>query len=207
MYSPPAFAETDPELLHAIMRENGFAMLVSAMPDGPLITHLPVLVNDKGTAIEGHMAKANPHWRALREEPRATVVFSGPHAYVSPSWYETAPAVPTWNFFAVHAHCRATVIEDRAVLEATLARLVAEYEANQDAPWRFESQPDEFRAAKLKGIVGFRLEIDWLEGKLKLSQDRPAADAGRVAETLARGDSDAERETAAAMRRLGGREI
>lgn len=205
MFTPPAFEESDPDILHGLMRENSFALLVSNARDGPLLSHLPVILDrpDDGPAtLYGHMARANPHWRALERQPRAVVVFSGPHAYVSPSWYASAPAVPTWNYLAVHAHGNASLVVDPAELDALLARMVKTFEDGRDAPWRYESLPEDYRFRQIGAIVGFRLPIDRLEGKLKLSQNRPAGDAARVAAALAAGASSAERETAAAMRRF-----
>lgn len=216
MYTPPAFAESGPETLHALMRENSFAILVSATADGPLITHLPLLLDPdeaENGVLWGHMARANPHWKAMETEPAAVAVFSGPHAYVSPRWYETQPSVPTWNYVAVHVRGRVETIHDAAALEPLVEKMTAEYEAG-DGAWHFADTPEDFRQRQLKGIVGFRMTIDRLEGKLKLSQNRPPADAERVAAALdwkagegreaLEGREGAEsRATAAAMRRFG----
>jgi transcriptional regulator len=204
MYIPPAFAETDRDTLRDLMREHPFALLISQSADAPLVTHLP-LVLDTGAAgngvLYGHMARANPHWRALEDDPAVVAVFSGPHAYVSPSWYENHPAVPTWNYVAVHAHGRAETIHDPDALAPLLERMVAEFETG-DGAWRFEDQPADFRQRQMKGIVGFRIAIERLEGKIKLSQNRPA-EAVRVAAALdARQDAESHA-TAAAMRRFG----
>lgn len=209
MYTPPAFAETDRETLHALMRENSFAVLMSTTADGPIVTHLPLVLEAEGAGeagngvLWGHMARANPHWRAMAERSGALAVFSGPHAYISPSWYETQPSVPTWNYVAVHAHGRVEIIEDPPALDRLVGKMTEIYEAGNAAPWRFDDQPEDFRRRQLKGIVGFRLPIDRLEGKLKLSQNRPPADADRVVAALERRDDAESRATAAAMRRFG----
>lgn len=204
MYMPPAFAETDRQILHELMRENAFALLTSSTADGVVATHLPVVLETGGDGPDtlcGHMAKANPHWRALDANPRALIVFWGPHAYVSPSWYEAGPAVPTWNYAAVHAYGEVSLVTDAAALDAIVAGLTATYEGDGPSAWRYDSLPADYKTRQIKGIVGFRMKIERLEGKLKLSQNRPQGDAERVAEALAASPDAAARDTAAAMRR------
>ena len=205
MYIPPLHKEDDPAILHEIMRENGFAILMTAGDVEPIATHLPMTleIDTQGQAfLCGHMARANQHLDLLARNSGALAVFSGPHAYVSPSWYETSPAVPTWNYVAVHAYGNVSLIEEPAELEAMMADMVGQYEGGSEATWRMEDLPDDFMARKLKGIVGLRMKIARLEGKLKLSQNQTAADAARVAEALAAG-SPADQATAHAMRRYG----
>lgn len=206
MYTPPDFAEDDPRILHDLMRENPFALLTSNTPDGLVATHLPVVLETNGegpTTLCGHMAKANPHWRALEANPHALIVFSGPHAYVSPSWYQAGPAVPTWNYAAVHAYGQVSLVTDQEVLDAMVGELTEIHEGDGPLAWRYDSLPDDYRARRVKGIVGFRMEIDRMEGKLKLSQNRPAGDAERVAAALEASADASARDTAAAMRRYG----
>lgn len=204
MYTPPAFAEDDPETLHGVMREHPFVVLISQSEDGPMATHLPLLLKPGAEAngvLWGHVARANPHWQALERDPAALAVFWGPHAYVSPAWYANQPSVPTWNYVTVHAHGRVETIHEQAALEPLVAELTAEFEG--DDGWRFADLPDDFRQRQLKGIVGIRLVIDRLEGKLKLSQNRPPGDADRVVAALDARDDAESRATAAAMRRFG----
>ena len=204
MYIPPRFA--DPETLHGIMREYGFALLISTGHDEPFATHLPLALEIDGDGeamLCGHMAKANQHLDILAGNPNALAVFWGPHAYVSPSWYETTPAVPTWNYVAVHAYGIVSLVDDPAETEPMLTDLVHQDEDGRETPWRMEDLPADYRAGQLKGIVGFRMKINRLEGKLKLSQNRPAVDAMRVAEALANGSSAGDHATAQAMRRYG----
>ncbi len=206
MYVPTAFAENDPAALHQIMRDNGFALLVSGAADGPTASHLPITVEigrDGAATLVGHMARANPHWKALEADPRAMVVFSGPHAYVSPSWYGsgTGPAVPTWNYVAVHAYGRARIVESLPALEEMMERLVAIYEDGRRPEWQLDSLPEDFREGRLKGIVGFVIPVDRLEGKLKLSQNRPKGDVERVARAIENDRGAGGREAAAAIRK------
>ncbi len=206
MYVPTAFAENDPAALHEIMRENGFALLVSGTANGPTASHLPITVEiggDGAATLVGHMARANPHWKALEADPRAMVVFSGPHAYVSPSWYGsgTGPAVPTWNYVAVHAYGRARLIESAAALEEMMERLVAIYEDGRRPKWQMASLPEDYKDGRLNGIVGFEIPVDRLEGKLKLSQNRPQGDVERIARAIEKEAGPGAREAAAAMRK------
>lgn len=204
MYIARHFMEDDPETLHEIMRENGFALLVSSGGDEPMATHLPLTLDTDGAVtLCGHMAKANHHLEILARNSNAMAVFWGPHAYVSPSWYETGPAVPTWNYVAVHAYGNVSLVDDPAELEAMVSDMVHEYEDERETPWRMEDLPEDFRARQLNGIVGFRMKIDRLEGKLKLSQNRPAADGARVANALMKSPSAGDHAAAHAMQRYG----
>ena len=187
MYTPPAFREDDLQTIHALMRDNSFAILVTQQDGVPLATHLPFMLDTErgpyGTLV-AHMARANTQWHTFAEAHEALVIFQGPHAYVTPSWYDPGLNVPTWNYAAVHAYGVPRVIEDEAALYAMLSRLTATHEANFELPWLFEMGADDFRG-KLKGIVGFEMEITRLEGKMKLSQNRSQADQARVAAALA----------------------
>lgn len=193
MYVPAAFAETDPVKLHGFMRGNSFAVLTSPGEGGLVASHLPLLLDADADAgpngrLLGHMARANPQWRDVRGEVMA--VFSGPHAYVSPSWYGEAGTVPTWNYVVVHAYGTFHVVEDREGVLGILRRSVLAYEGSRPEPWPFdESEPHV--ETMLRAIVGFRIEVTRLEGKWKLSQNHPEARRRRVAEALeARPDRD-----------------
>jgi transcriptional regulator len=136
------------------------------------------------------MARANPQWRDLRGEVMA--IFSGPHAYVSPSWYEEEGTVPTWNYIAVHAYGSLQVIEDRASLLDILRRSASTYEGTRPEPWSFDESASHVETM-LKAIVGFRIEITRLEGKWKLSQNHSEGRRRRVIRALeARHDEDSQ---------------
>ncbi|MCW8129187.1 MAG: FMN-binding negative transcriptional regulator [Planctomycetota bacterium] len=186
MYVPKHFAEEDPAVLHALMRENAFATLVTVENGMPFATHLPVLFDPhagpRGT-LRGHIAKANPQARHLARGEEALVLFQGPHAYVSPSWYRPGVSVPTWNYEAVHAYGRVTPVQDEAELLAMLRDLVAVYEAGFETPWVYPEDEPRHRAL-LAGIAGFRIECTRLEGKRKLNQNRPAEDRAGVVAAL-----------------------
>jgi transcriptional regulator len=191
MYVPAAFAETDPAKLHEFMRRNSFAVLTSNGEGGLVGSHLPLLLDpDAGPHghLLGHMARANPQWRKVEGEVMA--VFSGPHAYVSPSWYEEGGTVPTWNYVAVHAYGTFHVVEDREALLDILRRSVTAYESSRPAPWTFDESAPHVEKM-LKAIVGFRIEITRLEGKWKLSQNHPEGRRRKVVRALAeRPDQD-----------------
>jgi transcriptional regulator len=208
MYTPPAFREDDLAKLHALIRENSFAILATQEDGAPLATHLPLLLDAErgpyGTLL-GHMSRANSQWRAFVEGQQALAIFQGPHAYVSPSWYKPeAGNVPTWNYAAVHAYGVPRVIEDEARLAALLHASVDTYEAGFERPWKLAMPPDLFRS-KIKGIVAFEMEITRLEGKLKLSQNRPETDQENVARILSQSQDATTAQAGALMQQQQGR--
>lgn len=202
MYVPAAFAVSGRAALHALIEAHAFATLVSVGPDGPVATHLPVLLDRErgpnGTLV-AHLARANPHAALLDREALAIVL--GPHAYVSPAWYAAHPAVPTWNYAAVHAYGRARRIDDPAELYAIVRRLVEVYEGGRAQPWSMDGLPPEYTEGMLKGIVGIEMPIARLEGKHKLSQNRGAEDRRNVVAALAASDRDDDRALADYMAR------
>ncbi len=193
MYVPSAFAETDPCKLHNFMRYHSFAVLTSHDGAGLVASHLPLLLApDAGThgQLLGHMACANPQWRRVEGEVMA--VFSEPHAYVSPTWYEEPGTVPTWNYIAVHAYGTFHLVEDCDALLDILQQSVVTYESSQAMPWAFNPSAPGIETM-LKAIVGFRIEITRLEGKWKLSQNHTEARRHRVIDALAaRPDEDSQ---------------
>ena len=203
MYVPKHFEVTDTAWCHALMRAQSFATMITADDAGaPFATHLPILVDERrgplGT-LRGHVARANPHWRHLAAGRPTLVVFSGAHAYVSPSWYATHPAVPTWNYVAVHASGTGALVEDAEQVRTLLADLVHVYEAPGPEAWSFEALPADYVAGMQRGIVAFEIPIARLEGKAKLSQNRDAVDRGRTREALAASDDPVARAVAALM--------
>jgi transcriptional regulator len=203
VYVPKHFEVTDTAWCHALMRAQSFALMITADDTGaPFATHLPILVDERrgplGT-LRGHVARANPHWRHLAAGRPTLVVFSGAHAYVSPSWYATHPAVPTWNYVAVHASGTGALVEDAEQVRALLADLVHVYESPGPEAWSFEALPADYVAGMQRGIVAFEIPIARLEGKAKLSQNRDAVDRGRTREALAASDDPVARAVAALM--------
>lgn len=206
MYTPRFNQVTDRSLLLEAMRSYSFAVLFGgaseAGPGTPVATHLPLVVKDEGDngLLEGHFAKANPHWKALAGQ-ETLVVFPGPHSYVSPTLYGDALSVPTWNYIAVHAYGAVQLVEDDAGKEALLRGLIEAHEPAYLAHW--EGLPQGFRTTMLAGIVGFRIPISRIDGKFKLSQNRPETDQRNVRIAHGAGTPD-QRELAAWMERLGG---
>jgi transcriptional regulator len=203
MYTPPAFRVDDPEALLPLMRAPRLAMLACNGAEGvPLVTLLPLLTD--GRVILGHLARANPHWQALRSAGRAIAVFQGAEGYISPSSYpskaEHHRVVPTWNYEAVHAEGPVEIVEDAARLHGLVSQLTDHHEARRAAPWRVADAPEPFIAGQLKGIVGVVLTVEALTGKRKLSQNRNSADhAGALA-----GLGPEAQDLAAAMRGVQG---
>jgi transcriptional regulator len=195
MYVPNLFVEDDPAELAALMRAASFATLITSSPDGPAgaptATHLPLLFDDAETTpgnphgrLLGHVAAANGHHAAFDGEREALAVFSGPHAYISPSWYETPNMVPTWNYAAVHAYGRPRVIADPDDVMALLARLTGTYESDATGNWRLDDQDQTIMRGMIKGIVAFEMPIERIEGKWKMSQNRKPNDAKAAAKGL-----------------------
>ena len=187
MYMPKAFREDDPEALRTLMQQNSFATLVTHDQGALSASHLPFLFHsEEGTygTLLSHMARANPQWRHFAAGDEALVIFQGPHTYVSPSWYEAELSVPTWNYAVVHAYGRPRLVEDYDEVYELLRQLVQNYEAPFPAPWDFTVLPQDYVRRMAQGIVAFTLTITRLEGKYKLSQNRPLSDRGRVIDAL-----------------------
>ena len=202
MYVPPAFREDDLSTLHAAINEARLAQLVTATEAGLIATPLPLfLAPDEGPhgTLYGHVARANEQWK-LPPIGDAMALFMGPHAYVSPNWYpskqEHHKVVPTWNYVAVHAYGPVEFFEDPQRLLAVVTRLTNLHEQGNAAPWAVSDAPEAFISAQLRGIVGLRLPITRIEGKLKMSQNRSAEDRAGVATGLAASEMPSDHEVA-----------
>ncbi len=192
MYVPEAFAETDLTTLHALMREHPLATVVSLNTDHLQASHVPlVLYPDEGPSgtLRGHLARANPQWSTLDASVDVLCVFHGPEAYITPSWYETkkehGKVVPTWNYVTVHASGPLKVIEDADWLLTNVNAVTDQQEAERAERWRVSDAPDRFVQTMLRGIVGIEIPITGLDGKWKLSQNRPDVDRQGVVRGLA----------------------
>ncbi len=166
------------------MRANPFAILVSSTEAGPFATHLPVVVRESAdhVVIRGHVAKANPHWRHLEQQPSCMLIFHGPHAYVSTSNYTARENVPTWNYGAVHVYGNARVFASAEDLQGVLHELIGTFEAAYGAQW--DSLGDAYRERMLSHIVGFEIAVSRIEAKLKLSQNRTREEQSNVIASL-----------------------
>lgn len=197
MYVPRHFEMSDRSQVLDFMREHSFALLVSSGPGGLTGTHIPLLLEQReGDAwIVGHLARANSHWHAFDGEQEAMAVFSGPHAYISPSWHGDGAAVPTWDYVAVHAYGRPVVIDDDARVMSLLGETVGRYESGRAQPWSLDTQDAEYVRKLTRGIVAFELRIERIDAKAKLGQNRIADQPGVVA-ALQQSPHHAEREMA-----------
>lgn len=185
MFIPPAFSESDLSKLHAFIAQHSFAILVSQVDGLPFAPHIPILlepgVGPYGTLV-GHFARANRQWQQVAGQT-AMAIFSGPHTYVSPTWYEASNVVPTWNYTAVHAYGQVELIESETSLRDILKASVQKYEQGMPEPWSIdESSP--FIEKLTSQIVGFRMPIEKLEGKFKLNQHHPAERRHKVIRAL-----------------------
>lgn len=213
LYIPPHFRETDKDLLQDAITRIGFSTLTTVGADGPIISHLPVIL-DKTIGEFGqlrcHVARANPQWRDSDFSKAALAVFIGPDTYISPSWYpskqENGKAVPTWNYVSICARGRVEVFQDRDELAAHVAELSNLHEAAFPEPWHVSDAPADYIERQLKGIVGFRLTIDTLEGKMKLSQNRSEADRSAVAAALTASPEIDAQAIARLMKAAGGKQ-
>ncbi len=198
VYNPQHFREERIEILHGLIRARSLATLVTLNLSGLEASHVPLLLDPdpapRGT-LRGHLSRANPQWRDFAADVPALAIFSGPQHYVSPSWYpskqEHGRVVPTWNYVVVHAYGRLRLIEDEERLRGIVQDLTRTHEAGLERPWKVEDAPKEFVDGQLKAIIGIEIPIERLEGKWKVSQNRPPGDRAGVAAALrALGDGE-----------------
>jgi transcriptional regulator len=202
MYIPPAFRLEDLPDVHSAMRDARSATLVTATDQGLIGTPLPTLLNaDEGQygTLYAHVARANPQWK-LAPVGEAMAIFSGPEAYVTPSWYatkqETHKVVPTWNYVAIHAYGPVEFFDDADRLLGLVTRLTDLHEQSRQQPWAVADAPADFIKSQLRGIVGLRMPITRLDAKRKMSQNRSAADRAGVIEGLSASDRAEDRHVA-----------
>ena len=201
MYVPRHFSIEDHARMVDFMRCNSFALLTTCTDTGPFVSHLPLLHVEGGAQgkLIGHMARANPQWRHFASGKEALVVFWGPHAYISPAWYDTPNQVPTWNYTAVHAYGVPKVLSDPKVKHESQRRLVAAL----DPQWlpQFDALRPEYVERMLEGIVNFQIAVTRLETRWKLSQNRSRREQELIAEQLERSGDSVERALAALTRK------
>jgi transcriptional regulator len=202
VYLPPAFTETREDLLLAHIERHDFGLLVTHGTAGLVTSQIPFLAErrDGKFYLQAHIARANPQGADLGGAGEALAIFPGAHAYISPSWYEAGPAVPTWNYAAVHAYGTARRIDDPVWLRELVRRLSERHEAREPAPWDMQALPEPYVQSMLNGIVGIEIAVSRLEGKFKLSQNRPAADRPRIIAALERRDDPYSQAVAQLMR-------
>jgi transcriptional regulator len=211
VYIPEYFRVRDHEDAIKFMRANPFAILISSTDAGPFATHLPLFVRaeegDEKVVLRGHVAKANPHWRHLEQQPECLAIFHGPHSYISPSNYKAHESVPTWNYGAVHLYGNAQVFSSPEALQGVLHELIHTFEPAYAAQWA--GLDESFRERMLKQIVGFEIEVTKMEAKFKLNQNRSREDQQNVIDSLEKAEDTAVSGVARLMKeqRLGRIEV
>jgi transcriptional regulator len=203
MYIPRRYEEKDRETIHAFIRENSFAILVSVKDGLPVGTHIPLqLEKDEAgrDILMGHISKGNEQKYTLTDGAKVLAIFPGPHAYISPRWY-TQMKVPTWNYISVHVYGTVTIVEGEE-LRAALSRLMDTYEHQMPRPVRMEEIPEKELNADLRGIVGFQILIEDIQAAYKLSQNRDEQSFHQVIGQLEQGD-EVERKVAEGMEKVG----
>ena len=184
MYNPPWFREDDVELIRAEIRKNNFGTIITVTPSGsPLASHVPMILDEskgeKGT-LYGHIARGNLQWRDSKAGGEGLAIFLGPDAYISPRWYETkkenGKVVPTWNYVTIHVRGPLTFFDDTTRLREVVTKLTSKHESGAADPWEVTDAPVDYIESQLKSIVGFEMTISRMDGKWKMSQNRPEAD-------------------------------
>lgn len=204
MYIPKAFREDDISKLYNFIQAYSFATLVTQHEGMPFASHLPFLLDaERGPSgiLLAHMARANPQWHDFASAQEVLVIFQGPHAYISPSWYEVELSVPTWNYAVVHVYGLPRLIEDQEELYNILKTLIQTHEAHFEKPWPFQLSED-YLQKMMRGIVGFEIEITRFEGKFKLSQNRTETERENVIAALQESPDTLSRNVAELMNRM-----
>lgn len=206
MYLPKHFEETRPEILHALIAAHPLATLVTLRAGELVADHIPLIFDPTRGAVgtlRGHVARANPLWKATASGTEALAVFQGPEAYITPSWYpgkrEHGKVVPTWNYAVVHAHGPLQIFDDAEWLREFLPTLTAHMESPRAAPWQVSDAPEDYLETMLRAIVGIEIPVARLVGKWKMSQNRPAVDRVGVAVGL-QAENEASRAVAELVR-------
>lgn len=191
MYLPKLFEVRDLEIMQQLMRDYPLATLISRQAELVNANHIPLMLLTQAETLgclQGHVARSNPLLQEVQENPEVLVIFQGAQSYISPSWYPskqaTHQAVPTWNYTAVHAYGSLRVIEDVLWLQTHLAAITAAHERNLPEPWQLSDAPAEYLNKMLKAIVGIEIHITKLQGKWKVSQNRPPQDQKAVVAAL-----------------------
>ena len=196
MYRPRHYDIDDVQVLHRFMRDKSFALLVTAPEGVPTASHIPLFLDtesDGPDRLLGHVAKANTQWRDFDGNTEAMAMFWGPHAYISPSWYESEKVVPTWNYVTVHAYGKPRVFAEPKDARDVLARLIDAYESDATGNWSMDRLEKTYAEKMVNGIVAFEMPIGRLEGKFKLNQKNSAADReGAIRGLRQTGDAEAE---------------
>ncbi|MGM9920613.1 MAG: FMN-binding negative transcriptional regulator [Bhargavaea sp.] len=199
MYIPPKFKITDDEVNVQLINQHGFATLFSQHQGAPFATHLPLILGGDHASLYGHFARQNPQWEDIAGQT-VLAVFQGPHCYISPSWYETGQAVPTWNYVTVHVFGEIELVEHGSELTNHLNDIVLKYEG-PDSAYRLDNADPDFIGGMIRGVQGFKINISKIEGKAKLSQNHPIHRQQLVIDQLEKSQNSDEQQIASLMKR------
>ncbi|WP_269411228.1 FMN-binding negative transcriptional regulator [Lentibacillus daqui] len=198
MFIPRHFSIKDDEKLYEIIDEYGFATLFSQHEGEPAATQIPLMMDKDRKHLYGHFARSNPQWKDI-DKQRVLAAFHGPHCYISSSWYETNRAVPTWNYITVHVYGHVELIDGKELKES-LSGLVLKYEG-PDSSYKLDEVDPKYMEAQTKGIVGFKIKVDKMEGKAKLSQNHPRERQKMVIHELEKSEHEDEQRIASYMKK------
>jgi transcriptional regulator len=195
MYIPKSNLVTDTEEIVAFMRQFSFATIITAKNNYPTATHLPFIISTRSDKIilTSHFARANEHWKEI-EDSANLVIFTEPHAYISPRHYDNPVSVPTWNYISIHAYGQGRLITDAEQTSAILEKTIMTYEQEYKQQW--DNLPLDYKRKMQKGIVGFEIEVNNLQAKKKLSQNKSQAEQQRIVNSLAESGDELERQIA-----------
>jgi len=203
MYIPKINQIKDSEEIFSFVRSNSFGILINCLDKLPIATHIPMeLIETKNGQwiIQGHLAKANPHWKSFEKNNKTLCIFTGPHAYISSSWYNSIN-VPTWNYMAVHLYGKAKILNDDE-LKTILEKQIDNYESHKENPVKLSNYEAGYIEKMMKGIVGFEILIDDVQAKYKLSQNKNEQDFTNVIYELEKSDNQNDNNVAKQMKKL-----
>jgi len=199
MYIPKHFTIDDETIIFDVIESFSFATLISQHGGEPYATHLPLILNKEDRVLYGHFARANEQWKDAQNQ-KILVIFQGPHSYISPSWYETNMAVPTWNYVAIHLYGELEIIDDQQIIFNTLDDMVKKYE-RPDSGYNLNSVEPSYIEGMSKGIVAFKIKISKIEAKAKLSQNHPVERQKIIVGHLENSSFENDRLTASLMKK------
>lgn len=199
MYIPRHNLIEDQDKLYRFMDHFSFATLITTQNGLPIATHLPFVIEAENVKLIAHMARANAQWKTFVPDQEVLVIFQGDHGYVSPSWYEVQPSVPTWNYMAVHAYGTPHILEDDQAAWLAVQKLIDKHESAYQPDWGVNSLPADYLKRQIKAFVAFEIQITRLEGKFKLSQNRTPADQAHVIDHLSHSDYSGDHALAESM--------
>ena len=200
MYVPPKFQNKDTSSILEFIRQHSFGILVSQGADRIMATHIPLELSKDEAKLTGHVSRANPQWKNFKSGDEVLAIFSGPHAYISSSWYNHEN-VPTWNYLAVHVYGTIKIIEGEKLYDS-LRQLIATHEAASTHPVSIDTMSPDYVRKSIQGIVGFEIDITKIEAAQKLSQNRDRENHERIMAALDKRHDNGAKEISAAMKKI-----